>query len=815
MKLLDVILYSKSRALDKTFTYSVSDNLADKICIGKRVLVPFGKKNNIAIGIILKVREDQHSPDEINDIKSIFDVIDETPLISETQIALALWIKKEYLSTYIDSFNLFMPPPDIKNIKLSYALNNNIHYVPSMEENIILKLFEKSDNFINIDSLPQIPDKNINDVIKKMTDNSILLQKYIVNKVSIDRQLKFYSKNKKVKEEEGLERIPKNAKKQIDIWLSAWPKEEMTLNELYEEFNTSYSTIFKLIEKNLLVEAVKKVNNNIITSEIPYYDKHNLNQEQKYAFERIIEGKSNSFLIHGITGSGKTEIYLQLVEEMLKENKSSIILVPEILLTPQIIERFVGRFGQRVAVLHSKLTLLQKLDQWYKIKRGELDIVIGARSAVFAPINRLGLLIIDEEHENSYKSSVDPKYNTIDVALKRCELEGAKLILGSATPSIESYYNAKNSIYELLEIKNRVESSSLPMIDVVDMRDEINNGNTSIFSRLLYDKILKTIQRKQQVILFLNKRGYSSFVSCRKCGYVVKCDSCDVSMTSHKQKNRLICHYCGKTKRFPNHCPVCGSEKFKEFGIGTEKLETVTKNMFPNAKVKRVDSDTIIHRDDYKEVYEAMKNNEIDILIGTQMISKGFDFPNVSLVGIVAADTTIFIPDFRSSERSFQLITQVSGRAGRGRVNGNVIIQTYNPDHYSIRYAKENDYENFYNTEINLRKEFQYPPFTNIVLITVYGPNPDDVKSEIIDQYNNFSEILEKNGHDISMISKPHVAPIEKINNNFRYQVTIKYSNKLKYELLNYIDWVFIKNRDKKRYKLNKLSIDIDPVNIL
>lgn len=814
MVLLDIILFSKSKLLDRTFTYKVDDEMAKKISIGARVLVPFGKSNTPTIGVIIDIKIEDTELETLDNIKNIYLIIDDTSLITKNQIDLAMWIKNEYLSTYIDALSLFLPPSDIKSIKLYYKINKKINYIPSKDDIEVIRVF-KSGDMIEAKKLYKLFGENVQKQLDKLTDDLILELKFKVYKNRNEKFVKFYSKSKYYTVDEGLKLLSKNANKQKDIWSSEWEKEEMSLNEIITSFNASNSAINRLVEKKLLIEKNKIVENKTIKSDFASYKKFELNEEQKDAYERIIKSDNIFFLLHGITGSGKTEVYLHLVEQMIKLNKSSIILVPEISLTPQTIERFIGRFGDRVAVLHSKLTASQRLDQWNKIKSGELDIVIGARSAIFAPTNNLGMIIIDEEHENSYKSSIDPKYNTIDVAKKRCQLEGSKLVLGSATPSIESYYNAKNSIYELLEIKNRIEYASLPEIKVVDMREELNSGNMSIFSRSLYEEIILALKRKEQVILFLNKRGYSSFVSCRNCGYVIKCDSCDVSMTVHKQKNKLICHYCGKTKNHPNICPNCGSDKFKQFGIGTEKLEELTKKVFPFARVKRADSDTVNQRDDYQNIYETMKANHIDILIGTQMISKGFDFPNVSLVGIVAADSTIYLPDYRSAERSFQLITQVSGRAGRGGVSGNVIVQTYNPDHYSIKYAKEYDYENFYNLEIKLRKEFQYPPFVGIILITIYGPSLSEARSEIEEYYSDFISILRNHQKDTSMIGAPHIAPIEKINNNFRYQLIIKFDHSEKDELIKYVEWVFITNRNRKKYKYNKISIDIDPVNIL
>ena len=544
------------------------------------------------------------------------------------------------------------------------------------------------------------------------------------------------------------------------------------------------------------------------------YNKHELNPEQKSVFDGILSSNKNVFLIHGVTGSGKTEVYLQLVESYLNKGKDSIILVPEIALTPQTIDRFVGRFGQNVAILHSRLTLNQRFEQWRKIRSGEYKIVVGARSAIFAPFKNLGLIIIDEEHENTYKSSQNPKYVTSEVARMRLDNTGGKLVLGTATPTIETYYRAKLDDYVLFKMNNRATMMDVPTIKVIDMREELKNGNKSIFSNELYLSITDRLKKNEQIVLFLNRRGYSGFVTCRSCGYVTKCDSCDVSMTMHKSNNRMVCHYCGKSEEVPVICPVCKSKYIKHFGIGTEKVEEEVKRLFPSARVARMDSDNIRKKEDYDNILGSMKKGEIDILIGTQMISKGLDFPNVTLVGIIAADTTLNLPDFRSAEKTFQLTTQVAGRAGRGDVEGSVYLQTYNPDHFSIQYAKDNNYEAFFNEELKLRREFGYPPFLNLIVITIFGPN----LKKCIGTANSAYEMLEKRTkrvrEDLSII-EPHLAPIEKINGNYRMQIVLKIGYNIEEEVKDIIKRVIILNEGKIDTEGLKFSIDIDPINLL
>jgi len=538
------------------------------------------------------------------------------------------------------------------------------------------------------------------------------------------------------------------------------------------------------------------------------YDKE-LTKEQKEALYTILDSKENLFLIKGVTGSGKTEVYMNLVKENLKEGKSSIILVPEISLTPQMIEIFKGRFGKEVALFHSKLSEGERYDEWYRVKEGKAKVIIGARSALFLPAKELGLIVIDEEHESSYKSEQNPKYNTREVAEFIGKIKSAKVILGSATPLIETYYRAISGEIKLIELKSRVNNREMPPMDIVDMRSELKSGNISMFSRKLLVEIKEALDRKEQIILFLNRRGYSTFVSCRSCGYVFKCPSCDVSLTYHKN-NFLVCHYCGFGKKQDKTCPKCSSKYVKFFGAGTEKVEEEIRKYFKEAKVLRMDVDTTRNKNSHEKIYNSFKNKEADILIGTQMISKGLDFDNVTVVGVLAADSSLNIPDYKSSERTYQIITQVAGRAGRGDKKGKVIVQTYNPSHYALLYSQKYDYEGFYREEFTTRGLMNYPPFGKILLINVSSKN----EGLLIDFMNKTKdEILKllKEKRDIDVLG-PVPCVISKIKENFRWQIILK--GELELELNNDIKEM-IYNLNKNNYNEIRVSIDINPNNLI
>ena len=580
-------------------------------------------------------------------------------------------------------------------------------------------------------------------------------------------------------------------------------KAELTKNDFISTYKLN-----KLIKDNILY----------LESEVVYrYDKReflksdykDLTIEQEEALNIIKNSKRDVFLLKGVTGSGKTEVYMNLVKENLKEDKSSIILVPEISLTPQMIQVFKSRFGPEVALFHSKLSDGERYDEWYRVKEGKAKVIIGARSALFLPAKNLGLIVIDEEHENSYKSEQNPRYHTREVAEFIGRLKNAKVILGSATPLIETYYRAISDEIKLIELNTRVNNKEMPPMEIVDMRLELKSGNMSMFSRKLLVEIKGALERKEQVILFLNRRGYSTFVSCRSCGYVFKCPHCDVSLTYHKN-NFLVCHYCGFGKKQDKTCPKCSSKYVKFFGAGTEKVEDEIKKYFKEARVLRMDVDTTRNKHSYEKIYNSFKNNEADILIGTQMISKGLDFDNVTLVGVIAADSSLNLPDYKSSERTFQIITQVAGRAGRNEKEGKVIIQTYNPGHYTLLYSKDYDYEGFYREEFTARGLLNYPPFGKILLINALSKNEQSLIDFMKQTKEEILKLL-KDRNNIDVLG-PVPCVISKVKENFRWQIILK--GELEIDLNKEIKEV-IYNLNKSNYNEIRVSIDINPNNLI
>lgn len=580
-----------------------------------------------------------------------------------------------------------------------------------------------------------------------------------------------------------------------------------TKSELINEHSISQYKLNKLIENEVLSieeESVFRYNDRVYNKD----SAKTLTIEQENIIREYINSDDKMFLLKGVTGSGKTEVYMKLVERVLLEGKSAIILVPEIALTPQMIERFKGRFGVNVALFHSKLSDGERFDEWFRVKEGKSKVIVGARSAIFLPAKNLGLIIIDEEHENTYKSEQNPKYQTKEVAEYLSELKGCKVILGSATPSIETYYRALTGEMKLLELNSRVDNKAMPPMKVIDMRNELKGGNKSLFSRELFIAIQERLKRKEQIILFLNRRGFSTFVSCRSCGYVFKCDECDISMTYHKN-GLLICHYCGKTKREPRECPKCHSKYVKFFGAGTQRVEEEVKKYFNNVRILRMDVDTTRDKHSYERIYNTFKNGEADILIGTQMVSKGLDFKNVTLVGILAADMSINIPDYRAAERTFQIITQVAGRAGRGDKQGEVLIQTYTPQHYSLQYAVNYDYEGFYEKEFTVRAMMKYPPFGKLLLINGTSKKEDLLKN-FMHKITMMIKPLVENCLDIEILG-PIPCMISKVKENYRWQIVIK----------GEFDSYFSKNIKEILYDENKnvyndirISMDINPNNL-
>lgn len=571
------------------------------------------------------------------------------------------------------------------------------------------------------------------------------------------------------------------------------------------------ATINALVKKGYLTKTPVEVERNpFANKKIERTTDLKFTDEQQNAYNSI--GESGEYLLYGVTGSGKTEIYLRLIERTLNKGKSCIMLVPEISLTPQTINRFVARFGSdNIAVLHSKLSAGERYDQWNKINEGRAKIIIGARSAIFAPTKNIGLIVIDEEHDESYKSENTPKYDAIEVAKYLSDKKGIPLILGSATPSMKTFFEAKQGNIKLLTLKKRANQSTLPDVEVVDLRDELANGNKSMISRKLKEELEENLKNKKQTILFLNRRGFSTFLMCRDCGYTVKCKRCNITLTYHKPENILKCHYCGYEEKVPKTCPECHSENIKYFGGGTQKLEKEVNELFPEASTIRLDVDTVTKKNSHEEILSKFKNENIDILIGTQMVVKGHHFPNVTLVGVITADTNINLGDFRANEKTFQTLTQVAGRAGREKEKGRVIIQTYNPENYSIDYAKSQDFDLFYDTEIAIRKQLKYPPFCDIIVVSMSSKEQAELYkvAKELHAYLKDRIINEKFG---VLLYSPVPCPIDKIKDRYRMRIIIKckYDDRIN-DLMNRTLAKF----EKMRTKTARTSIELNPNNML
>lgn len=560
----------------------------------------------------------------------------------------------------------------------------------------------------------------------------------------------------------------------------------------------SSSAVKTLINNGYLEEVEKEVYR--LDEEVEVEKKHyDLTEEQAKVLESVKFGKFKPYLLHGVTGSGKTLVYIRLIEKVLKQGKEAILLVPEISLTPQVVDIFKKRFGKTIAILHSGLSNGEKYDEWRKIERKEVSIVIGARSAIFAPFTNLGIIIIDEEHSNTYKQDNVPRYNAIDVALRRGKTYNIPVVLGSATPSVESYTRAKTGIYELLVMKNRV-NKKMPKVYLVDMKDEFKKGNR-VFSEIFKEKMNDRLSKNEQVLVLLNRRGYSTVITCKECGFTHKCPNCDIPLTYHKNGNIMKCHYCDYKVPRLLECPKCHSKNINSLGMGTEKLESLIKEEFKDAKVIRMDQDTTRNKGAHKRIIDDFKEGKYNVLVGTQMIAKGLDFPKVTLVCVVNGDATLNIPDFRSSERTYELLSQVSGRAGRDKLDGEVIIQGFNVSHYSIVYAKNNDYESFYNEEMKIRKVLKYPPYYNLCLIKVSGKNYDEVYSEA----SKITTYLKSNLNNI--VLGPASASMPKINNIYYVQIIIKFKNTK--EILSYLEFI----REHYKKKIN-VDIDLNPLKI-
>ncbi len=713
-----------------------------------REKISIGQEVNIPFGRGNTIRKgyvvglSEEAKYDVDKIKAI-DSINETSIVIESHlIKLAVWIKQNYGSTMINALKTVMP---------------------------------------------------IKQKVKKIEDKTIRL---LLSEEESIAKLEYYKK--------------KNSKAKLRLLIELINEKEIPKDIVNTKLNVSDTSIKAMVSEEVIAVDSKRIFRNPINTDMINRKVNNLNDTQKNIVDEFIEDYNNNvnktYLLHGITGSGKTEVYLEIIDKVIKDGKQVIVLIPEIALTYQTVMRFRRRFGDRITIINSKLSKGERYDQFLRAKKGEVDIIIGPRSALFTPFENLGLIVIDEEHETTYKSDSPPKYHAREVAIERARMCNASVILGSATPSIESYTKAINGEYKLWTIKERAADAKMPTVEVVDLRDELKQGNRSAISNKLKALIEDRLNKKQQIMLFLNKRGYVGFVSCRSCGNVIKCPHCDVSLTIHNN-NKLVCHYCNYTEENTKVCSKCGSPYIGGFKPGTQKIEEEVNRLFPSARVLRMDMDTTKNKGGHEAILSKFADGEADILIGTQMIVKGHDFSNVSLVGILLADLSLYTNDYRAGERTFDLLTQAAGRAGRGSISGEVVIQTYNTEHYAITAASKQDYEDFYEEEIAYRELMSYPPISNMLLIFIVSRNEDmaDNRADAIAKYvesMNIGEIL---------IIGPSKASVSKVSDMYRRVVYIKHSKyneliRIKDTIENYIE-------DNVEYKGVNIQFDFNPMN--
>lgn len=739
MIIAKILINTSVKSLNKVYDYIVPELLEQEVEIGKRVLVSFGRGKNTEEGIIVKLVEE--TKEEVDKrgykLKEISEILDEVSYVDEERLKLAKYISYVYFCNVYDALKLMFPP--------GTASKNSSKNLNTKQDTRIMLIKSPDEIMIDIENNIIKSAKHIQ-LLTFLMYNEYVLTSDVIDGLGISRAV--------------INTVVKNG----------------------------YITLTKVDRE---VDLLKDYNVERTYAKDPTPEQREvINKIGSYIYDE----KYRQCLIFGVTGSGKTEVYLQLIEKVLNQGKKAIVLVPEISLTYQTVTRFLSRFGNNVAILHSKMTIAKRKEEYKRIKQGKVDIVIGARSAIFAPLDDLGLVIIDEEHDSSYYSQTTPKYSTKDIAAYICKTKDAILVLGSATPEISTYNKAKNGLIDLFYMKSRPGIAVLPKIELIDMRQERVLGNTSVLSTALKEEIGKNIKNNEQTMIFLNKRGYTSYLTCKSCGYVFKCPNCDVSMTYHKTNNLLLCHYCSHVERNIEICPECGSIDISSGTIGTQKLEEELREVFPNISILRMDADTTIARDSHQKILDKFKNENINVLVGTQMISKGHDIANVTLVGILGVDALLGLNDYTASEKAFSNIYQVAGRAGRAKLPGRVLIQTNDTSNYILNSIEENDYEKFFENEIEYRKTFGYPPFLDIVLFELVGGDFKVVREEAEKLYNI---LIQKNANEYRVFS-PKSPYIQKLNNKYRVNIIMK--TKLSTRIYNIIyEKISVYNKYKKK----------------
>ncbi|EFU15214.1 primosomal protein N' [Enterococcus faecalis] len=808
-KVAKVIVDVPTMQTDQPFTYLVPENLNEQLAVGMRVEVPFGNGNRHVQGFVLAIEPMAATVlDETNvQLKELVAVLDLKPVLNTEMLALADYMKEKTFAFKITCLQTMLPSVMRADYQKYIYLTDELS--EELQDQLFYGLEEISwDQAQERGLLPQLM------ALRKQQKVDIRYEVTTRNKVKMVRFIQA------AKEFEQLEEIRlglrKGAKKkeQLLYYLQRLGTEKVTAVKEMKELGFSTALLNEAAKNGWLTFIEKEAYRDPFANQT--FEKTtalSLNAEQQVAVETILqsvqEQQSQTYLLEGITGSGKTEVYLQVIAEVLNQGKTAIMLVPEISLTPQMVQRFKSRFGEHVAVMHSGLSQGEKYDEWRKIERGEAEVVVGARSAIFAPIENIGVIIVDEEHEASYKQEETPRYHARDLAIWRSEYHHCPVVLGSATPSLESRARAQKNVYQRLRLTQRAnQAATLPTIDVVDMRKEVENGNVSSFSMSLQEKLQERLEKNEQSVLLLNRRGYSSFVMCRDCGYVLPCLNCDISLTLHMDSKTMKCHYCGHEERIPYRCPNCGQDKIRYYGTGTQKVEEELQTLLPESRILRMDVDTTRRKGAHEKILRTFGEGQADILLGTQMIAKGLDFPNVTLVGVLNADTALNLPDFRSSERTFQLLTQVSGRAGRAEKPGEVIIQSFNPEHYAIQLAKAQDYEDFYTKEMYIRHRGDYPPYYFTVQITASHPEENEAAKQMFQIATKLKQGLSPQ----AILLGPTPNAIMRVNNRYFYQVIIKYKQE---PMLQPLLKEILTDTQRATARGLKLSIDAEPMNFI
>lgn len=751
------------------YDFKVPEKLRGQIEVGMRVIVPFGQGNRRVQGFITALKDEQ---DFEGKLKEILEVIDLDPVLNKEMIELGEWMAQTTYSFRISAYQTMLPAV------LRARYQKAVKIIGDIDDDQLFDLF-RGKSWMNWD---EVLDRDLASEMLTLKKENKVEVNYIVDDKVTKKTKKIVKRKMTISQlktaREAIDGRAHRQKQFVDVLLHLSDQESMDLQVLNKEHQISTAVVNRGVEEGwCVVEEVEVYRDPYKDSNFVETEALILNSEQQAAYDQITEkiqkNEHEVFLLQGVTGSGKTEIYMQSIADVLDKGEGALVLVPEISLTPQMVHRFKGRFGDQVAVLHSGLSDGEKYDEWRKIERKEAKVVVGARSSVFAPLDKIGLIVIDEEHETSYKQSDAPRYHARDVAIWRAKRHSSPVVLGSATPSLESRARASKGVYTLIELNERVNKQALPTVEIIDMREEMRQGNASIFSSQLKEAIADRLAKKEQSVLMLNRRGFSSFVMCRDCGFVLKCPNCDISQTLHADTQTMKCHYCGHQEGIPRICPSCQSHRIRYFGTGTQKVEQELKELFPDARIIRMDVDTTRRKGAHEKLLERFGNQEADILLGTQMIAKGLDFPNVTFVGVLNADIALGLPDFRSAEKTFQLLTQVSGRAGRGSLEGDVIIQTHNPDHYAIQYAKNHDYDRFYIREMKYRHLSDYSPYYFLTSIQISHENEVTAAKRI----QQVAEFIKPYLSNQAILLGPTPRFVARTHNKYHFQLIIKYKN--------------------------------------